>query len=164
MRFFFVGVLDITRVPLSIFNFEISINYVTGDHITKKRKNVNTQKLFVRFLPKLVGIKFDVLSYLCVNLVGNFRRSPNIEVLTTYVTLLLGVTNVGMCFPVKLLFGWTDFDAVSFVKVLDIMQVTLSIFIFFILTNYVTGDHITKKSKNCKYSKTISSIATKLGI
>ena len=52
-----------------------------------------------------------------------------------------------MCIPVKLLFGWTDFDAVSFVKVLDIMQVTLSIFIFYILTNYVTGDHITKNRK-----------------
>ena len=67
---FFVGVLDVTKVTLSILNFEIFINYVTGDHITKKRKNVNTQKLFVRSLPKLVGIKFDVLSYLCVNLVS----------------------------------------------------------------------------------------------
>ena len=67
---FFVEVLDIMRVTLSIFNFEIFINYVTGDHITKKRKNGNTQKLFVRSLLKLVGIKFDVLSYLCVNLVS----------------------------------------------------------------------------------------------
>ena len=67
---FFVEVLDIMRVTLSIFNFKIFINYVTGDHITKTRKNVNTQKLFVRSLLKLVGIKFDVLSYLCVNLVN----------------------------------------------------------------------------------------------
>ena len=66
---FFVEVLDIMRVTLSIFNFKIFINYVTGFHITKKRKHVSTQKLFVRSLPKLVGIKFVLLSYLYVNLV-----------------------------------------------------------------------------------------------
>ena len=66
---FFVGVLDITRVPLSIFNFEISINYVTGDHITKNRKIVNTQKLLVRSLQNLVYKQFNVKSYLYVNLV-----------------------------------------------------------------------------------------------
>ena len=66
---FFVEVLDIIRVKLSIFNFEISINYVTGDHITKKRKIVNTQKLLVRSLQNLVYKQFNVSSYLYVNLV-----------------------------------------------------------------------------------------------
>ena len=79
--------------------------------------------------------------------VNKFRRSPNIEVLTNYVTSLLGVKNVGMYIPVKLLFGWTDFDAVFVVEVLDIMRVTLSIFNFKISINYVTGDHITKNEK-----------------
>ena len=64
---FFVQVLNIARVPLSIFNFEISINYVTGDHITKKRKIVNTQKLLVRSLQNLVYKQFNVKSYLYVN-------------------------------------------------------------------------------------------------
>ena len=44
---FFVGVLDVTKVTLSIINFETFIKYVMGDQITKKRKNVITQKLFV---------------------------------------------------------------------------------------------------------------------
>ena len=57
------------RVTLSIFNFEISINYVTGDHITKNRKIINTQKLLVRSLQNLVYKQFYVKYYLYVNLV-----------------------------------------------------------------------------------------------
>jgi len=52
-----------------------------------------------------------------------------------------------MCIPVKLLFGWTDFDAVFFVGVLNIARVPPSIFNFEIFINYVKGDHITKNEK-----------------
>ena len=88
--------------------------------------------------------------------VSNSRNSLNIEVLTNYVTSLLGVKNVGMYIPVKLLFGWTDFDAFFVVEVLDIMRVTLLIFNFKNFINYVTGGHITKKNEKMLILKNYS--------
>ena len=64
-----VSFLDIMQVTLSIFIFYILTNYVTGDHITKNRKIVNTQKLLVGSLQNLVYKQFNVKSYLYVNLV-----------------------------------------------------------------------------------------------